>query len=41
LGIQSLDTDSEDRPVNPPKILSARIIVNPFEDIALRDATIE
>ncbi len=39
MSMQGLDTDSDDRPVIPPKIISTRVIVNPFEDIALRDAT--
>jgi hypothetical protein len=40
MSMQGLDTDSDDRPVNPPKIISTKVIVNPFEDIAIRDATI-
>ena len=40
MSMQGLDTDSEDRPVNPPKIISSKVIVNPFEDIAIRDVTI-
>jgi len=31
-----LDTDSNDRPIYPPSILSIEILANPFEDIIPR-----
>tara|TARA_B110000503_G_scaffold106900_1_gene159702 strand:- start:237 stop:344 length:108 start_codon:yes stop_codon:yes gene_type:complete len=34
--MEHLDTDAEDRPVIQPKILSTRVIVNPFDDIIVR-----
>lgn len=37
INIQNIDTDSQDRPIDPPKIISIQIIENPFEDIVLRD----
>jgi peptidyl-prolyl cis-trans isomerase SDCCAG10 len=36
LAMEKLDTDSDDRPVLPPKILGSRIIQHPFEDIIVR-----
>ncbi len=30
LSMEKLDTDSEDRPVDPPRILSTKIIQHPF-----------
>ena len=37
LSMEKLDTDSEDRPLIPPKVLKVRIITNPFEDIIVRN----
>jgi peptidyl-prolyl cis-trans isomerase SDCCAG10 len=31
--MNSIETDADDRPINPPKIISAEVIVNPFDDI--------
>lgn len=40
--LQELDTDKNDRPLNPPKILKTTVIENPFSDIIVRsDAEIK
>lgn len=31
------DVDSEDRPLDPPKVLRAEILYNPFDDIVPRE----
>ena len=31
--MNGLETDSEDRPINPPKIITTEVVVNPFDDI--------
>lgn len=33
MAMQSIDTDEDDRPINPPTIRRAKIILNPFDDI--------
>eukprot|EP00388_Colpodella_angusta_P006013 GDKJ01018146.1.p1 GENE.GDKJ01018146.1~~GDKJ01018146.1.p1 ORF type:complete len:419 (+),score=90.30 GDKJ01018146.1:36-1292(+) len=35
--IGDLETDSFDRPLSPPKVLSTHVLVNPFDDIAPRN----
>ena len=37
LEMQKIDTDGNDRPVTPPTIIDTRIIINPFEDLYVRD----
>ncbi|ETN01154.1 hypothetical protein PPTG_17577 [Phytophthora nicotianae INRA-310] len=37
LSVGDLETDAQDRPTNPPKLLSAEVLWNPFEDIVPRD----
>lgn len=32
-----IDTDSADKPLNPPKILTAVVAINPFDDIVVRN----
>ena len=34
--MEHLDTDVNDRPVNPPKIITTRVLINPFDDIIQR-----
>ena len=34
--MEKLDTDSNDRPKIPPKIISTKIITHPFKDIVVR-----
>ncbi|EGZ29414.1 hypothetical protein PHYSODRAFT_466611 [Phytophthora sojae] len=36
LSVGDLETDANDRPTNPPKLLSAEVLWNPFEDIVPR-----
>ncbi|KAL4085941.1 hypothetical protein PRIC1_014565 [Phytophthora ramorum] len=36
LSVGELETDEKDRPTNPPKLLSAEVLWNPFEDIVPR-----
>ncbi|KAG3088073.1 Peptidyl-prolyl cis-trans isomerase [Phytophthora idaei] len=36
LSVGDLETDAQDRPTNPPKLLSAEVLWNPFEDIVPR-----
>jgi hypothetical protein len=31
--MNGLETDSEDRIINPPKILTTEVVANPFDDI--------
>jgi peptidyl-prolyl cis-trans isomerase SDCCAG10 len=31
------ETDEAERPINPPKILSVHVVMNPFDDIFPRD----
>lgn len=33
LSFQSLDTDSTDKPLDPPYIRKVKVMVNPFDDI--------
>jgi peptidyl-prolyl cis-trans isomerase SDCCAG10 len=35
MALQSLDTDSEDRPVDPPVIRRTKVVLNPFDDLKL------
>lgn len=37
LAMEHSDTDSEDRPLTPPKILSTKTLINPFDDIIQRN----
>jgi hypothetical protein len=37
LEMQKIDTDGNDRPVTPPTIIDTRIIINPFDDLYVRD----
>jgi peptidyl-prolyl cis-trans isomerase SDCCAG10 len=37
LGMQSLDTDVNDRPNDPPFIRKVKVVINPFEDIKPRN----
>ena len=37
LAMEHLDTDAEDRPLIPPKILGAKVLINPFDDIIQRN----
>jgi hypothetical protein len=39
--MEHLDTDSEDRPIVRPKILGVKVIVNPFEDVVVRERKME
>ncbi|KAI8923157.1 cyclophilin-like domain-containing protein [Entophlyctis helioformis] len=41
LKIGELDTDKDDRPLNPPKILGANVLSNPFDDILPRSTAEE
>ena len=41
MSMQAEETDSNDRPTIPPKILKTRVIVNPFDDIKPRTANKE
>jgi len=41
LEMSNIDTDGNDRPINPPKILSTQVKINPFKDILVRDASKE
>ncbi|KAG7381725.1 Peptidyl-prolyl isomerase cwc27 [Phytophthora pseudosyringae] len=36
LSVGNLETDAQDRPTNPPKMLGAEVLWNPFEDIVPR-----
>ncbi len=33
MAIQSLDTDKDDRPIDPPYIRKTKVLLNPFDDI--------
>lgn len=35
MAIQSLDTDAEDRPVDPPVIRRTKVTLNPFDDLKI------
>ena len=37
LNMAGIDTDSADKPLNPPKILTAVVAINPFDDIVVRN----
>ena len=37
LAMEHLDTDADDRPINPPKIIGAKVLINPFDDIIQRN----
>ena len=39
LSFQSLDTDNNDRPTDPPLIRKTKIILNPFDDIVPKKLT--
>lgn len=39
LSMQAEETDSEDRPLIPPKILKTKVIINPFDDIKPRNSS--
>jgi len=39
MNMQNLDTDKQDRPLNPPKIISTKVLINPFDDIFVRHET--
>ncbi|TDH68563.1 hypothetical protein CCR75_005666 [Bremia lactucae] len=41
LSVSDLDTDALDRPINPPKLLSAEVLWNPFEDIIPRTVNLK
>jgi peptidyl-prolyl cis-trans isomerase SDCCAG10 len=32
-----LETDKNDRPLNPPNVVSVEVLWNPFDDIVLRN----
>ena len=36
LRFNSLDTDDDDRPTEPPRLLRAEVLWNPFDDIVPR-----
>ncbi|EGR28537.1 peptidyl-prolyl cis-trans cyclophilin-type family protein, putative [Ichthyophthirius multifiliis] len=36
MNLQELQTDKNDRPINPPKIIKTKVVVNPFQDITVR-----
>ncbi|KAL7680086.1 putative cyclophilin-type peptidyl-prolyl cis-trans isomerase domain-containing protein [Plasmopara halstedii] len=36
LSVGDIETDAQDRPINPPKLLSVEVLWNPFEDIVPR-----
>lgn len=36
LSISDVETDAQDRPLHPPKLLSVEVLWNPFEDIVPR-----
>lgn len=36
-----LEIGENDRPEHPQKIIDAEILLNPFDDIVLREATVE
>lgn len=40
MAIEKLETDKHDRPLNPPIILSARVVSNPFADIFPRELSV-
>lgn len=40
MAMQSIDTDEQDRPTNPPTIRRIKIVLNPFDDIVPRKAEI-
>lgn len=37
LSVGDLETDAQDRPTNPPKLLSTEVLWNPFDDIVPRE----
>ncbi|KAL4491871.1 hypothetical protein ABPG72_006126 [Tetrahymena utriculariae] len=36
LQLQQIETDQNDRPLNPPRIIKTNVVQNPFDDIVLR-----
>jgi peptidyl-prolyl cis-trans isomerase SDCCAG10 len=36
LSVGDLETDANDRPLNPPKLLSIEVLWNPFDDVVPR-----
>jgi len=36
MALQSLDTDSNDRPNDPPIIRRTKVVLNPFDDIPMK-----
>ena len=36
LNMNKLDTDLNDRPIYPPKLIKTLVVINPFDDIAPR-----
>jgi peptidyl-prolyl cis-trans isomerase SDCCAG10 len=37
LAMEHLDTDGEDRPILRPRIIGVKVVVNPFEDVVVRE----
>jgi len=37
LRFNTIEVDSDDKPVKPPKILSVQVVWNPFDDIVVRE----
>lgn len=37
MAMQSIDTDDQDRPTNPPAIRRTKIVLNPFDDMVPRN----
>jgi len=35
--MEHLDTDGEDRPILRPRIIGVKVVVNPFEDVVVRE----
>lgn len=36
LSVGDVETDANDRPLNPPKLLSVEVLWNPFDDVVPR-----
>lgn len=36
LSVSDVDTDAQDRPVNPPRLVSVEVLWNPFDDVVPR-----
>ena len=39
MDIQNTETDGNDRPIYPLKLIETKIIINPFNDITVRNRT--